>query len=102
MLKSQVFFRCNGGDYFVGTRCPFDGWSSPEAEEVTAALKHLSPAESPSIQRLKEAGVSETALERVIIVEFGDDRARFDAMAPRGYSIKGKWVELKDVGPELT
>jgi hypothetical protein len=99
----KAYFRCNGGDYFDGDACPFDGWSSDELREFHAALQRLNGAgKSPSISALQMQGLSATALSRVIVIDFGDDAASFDALSPSKYLKDGIERKLGNLGKELT
>jgi hypothetical protein len=99
----KAYFRCNGGDYFDGDACPFDGWSSVEVHEFHAALLRLSNAgQFPSINALQTQGLSAAALSRVIVVEFGNDSASFEALSPSTYLKDGVKRKLGNLGRELT
>jgi hypothetical protein len=54
-----------------------------------------------SVAALREHGLSEAALARVVIIEFGSDDSSFDALMPEHYIIDGHHVPLRKVGPEL-
>jgi hypothetical protein len=56
--------------------------------------------ESPSIQPLREKGLGQGVLDRVIIVEFGGERSAFDGFAPEGYIIEGHYVPLRKLGQD--
>jgi hypothetical protein len=49
---------------------------------------------------LKEKGLGQGVLERVIIVEFGGERSAFDGIAPAGYIIEGHYVPLRKLGQD--
>lgn len=90
---TRVYVRCNSGHYFEGVYCPLDGWSSAASADVTrcvAALRERN--EVASFEVLRSRGVAETALKRCIIIEFGDDDASFELVAPEGYVVGGVWI----------
>ncbi len=91
-MTKKLYWRCNGGDYVSSERnCPWDGWTFPEIEEVLSAADAIArEGKELSITELKNAKVSERALQRVIVVEFGDDRSAFDALVPQEYMFRGK------------
>jgi hypothetical protein len=94
----QLYFRCNSGHYFAGPTCPFDGWTRPEFREVLSVVDQLrATARELSIGELKKAGISKGALERVVVIEFGDDHAWFEAVVPEGYRVDGAYRELRDL-----
>jgi len=93
----KAFIRCNDGHFFVGETCPFDGWSSKESEELQAALVSLGKSnQKPSLSILKERGLSESTLNRVIIIEFAGNEGVFDAIEPRNYIVDGKAISHKN------
>ena len=68
----RVYCRCNSGHYFVGEHCPIDGWSSPASKELIQVTKQVAASgQEPSLQELREAGLSEAAMQRAIVIEFG-------------------------------
>jgi hypothetical protein len=74
----RLYFRCDGGDHHESDYSPLDGWSAPEAKEIASTAARLtSTGLSVSIERLRAEGISQTALRRLIVVEFGDERAAF-------------------------
>jgi hypothetical protein len=97
----RVYLRCNDGHLFLGESCPFDGWGSPE----TARLARFVSGESETsltLANIRGAGFSDEIMRRVVIIEFGDDAAAFQAIAPEYYFLKGTVVHRNDVGPEMT
>jgi hypothetical protein len=99
---TKVYWRCNGGHYFTSVRCPFDGWSSGELIELSSSAEKLTAkGTNPSIAALRSEGVSERALSRAIIVEFGSGDSVFDALAPDYYVVNGKSLPLHKAGPEF-
>lgn len=95
----KAYWRCNGGDYFSTKACPFDGWTSPEIDELFQAVETLKTRKIPvSIGVLRDLAVSEKAIQRCIVVEFGNDAAVFEAMSPGYYVIEGKSYKLHEVG----
>ena len=96
----RAYWRCNGGHYFCTSRCPFDGWSSPELQALHDAAQRLVLNDiSPSLAALRAEGVSDGALRRAMVVEFGSEEAVFDAISPDYYVIAGKEVKLRKAGP---
>lgn len=95
----KLYWRCNGGHYFNTVRCPFDGWTSKELAELNQVAEEFrSMKTDPSIGAMKNAGVSDEALRRAIVVEFGNDRSVFDAISPDYYVVDGKSVKLHKTG----
>jgi hypothetical protein len=98
MTMKQAYCRCNGGHYFVGATCPLDGWWTPASQELADVVQRLlAEGKEPEIALLREHGLSGAALERTVVIDFGSDRCVFEAIAPEGYIIGGKWVLLKDL-----
>ena len=99
----RAYFRCNGGDYFCEPSCPFDGWSSPELGEFLGALRTLdSRGQLPSIPAFRELGLSEGALKRIVVIQFGSETSAFEALSPGVYIKDGVERKLGSLGPELT
>ena len=97
-----AYSRCNGGHYFRGVCCPLDGWSSTASRELDAACQKLAASGRPvSLATLREAGVSESSLLRIIVIEFGSAESVFDAVSPEGYVVKGCWQPLAELGDEF-
>jgi hypothetical protein len=74
----RLYSRCGerNGDDSVYSR--IDAWSSHETKDIaTAAARLTSTGRYVSIARLRGEGVSEAALRRVIVVDFGDRDAVF-------------------------
>ena len=66
---------------------------------MNSAVKHLkSHREDVSIAALRNGGLSDETLSRVIVVEFGGEGSVFDAVDPKGYVVNGKWSLLRDLG----
>jgi len=92
----RTYWRCNSGHYFSSPSCPMDGWSRPYVDRLSETVKEIeSRGERVSVERLREAGVEQAALDRVIVVEFGSSAAVFDGIVPEGYVIDGKFVSLE-------
>ena len=97
----KALWRCNSGHYFSEPNCPLDGWSFQGAQEVVEIIRQMHErGETPSIQQLREKGLGQGVLDRVIIVEFGGERSAFDGFAPEGYIIEGHYVPLRKVGQD--
>ena len=95
----RAYTRCNGGHYFVGEFCPLDGWSPSESRElIEAAAKVLESGGQLSLLELEKVGMTTASLKRVIVIQFGSEQSAFDALAPDGYFINGKWHRLRDLG----
>ena|ERR1700739_3096300 len=95
----KVFWRSNGGDYYSGRNCPFDGWFRPELQRLFDVVEEIKEkAEPVSISALRGKGFGQEVLERVIVVEFGGETAAFDAFHPEGYVIEGRYVPLAKLG----
>jgi hypothetical protein len=93
-----VYGRCNSGHYFVGNRCPFDGWTSPQIRELSEAFERLEKQGGEvSVPALLAAGVSDEAIGRCIVVEFGNADSSFDALAVGEYfkaDTRFDWAHL--------
>ena len=95
----KVLYRCNGGDYYSGRACPFDGWSRPELQRVFDAVAEMKTSGALiSISALRERGFDKGVLDRVIVVEFGAEAAAFDAFHAEGFFIDGKYVKAASWG----
>jgi hypothetical protein len=99
----KLYFRCNGGHYFrSSSACPFDGWSCDGIEDVIDRFEKLKvDPDGPSIKDLRDSGVSEAALERVLIIDFGSDASAFEALVPERYLHHGRELLAHEVGKEL-
>jgi len=94
---TRAYCRCNSGHYFVGEFCPLDGWSSSESTELKKVVEQVvGTGEEPSLVRLRAAGLSDSALRRTIVIEFGIDECAFDAISPEGYFVDGHWIKQRD------
>jgi hypothetical protein len=79
----------------VGEYCPIDGWSSSVAKElVQATTRVIASGHALSLHALRQAGLSEAAAQRTIVIEFGTDACVFDAIVPEGLVIHGTWKPL--------
>jgi hypothetical protein len=98
----RAYSRCNSGHYFSGPRCPLDGWSSDASRELAAACERLASGGRPvSMAALRQEGVSECSLQRIIVIEFGSESSVFDAISPEGYVLDGRWQPIEEVSEEL-
>ena len=94
----QLYSRCNSGHYFIGEYCPIDGWSSPASKELTEVAERLAATgRGISVAELRRAGVSEGAIRRAIVIEFGSSDSAFEAISPEGYVVKGEWKPLRSL-----
>jgi len=74
----RLYFLCSGCDDSDALYSQLDAWSSPVAKDIASTATRLtSTGQSVSIERLRAEGVSEAALRRLIVVEFGDEWAAF-------------------------
>src|SRR5438132_7446484 len=84
----RAYCRCNGGHYFQGEHCPFDGWSSPASKELARAVQQVAATgREISLRALREIGLTGAALERIVVIEFGCEASAFDALAPQQYVL---------------
>jgi hypothetical protein len=91
MSTTRVYCRCNGGHYFIGEYCPYDGWSSAASRELVEAAARLEKlGKEPSLNELRKLGVSSEALWRTVIISFGTGAAIFDAISPDTYVVNGE------------
>lgn len=99
----RLYIRCNGGHYFLaGSGCPFDGWTMDGVARVAAHCSVLlHRGREISIDSLKEALPSEELLKRMLIIEFGEDAAAFEALAPERYLHRGREILAHEVDEEL-
>jgi len=58
--------------------------------------------EASTIAQLREHGVSESALRRAIIVEFGDSNSAVEAISPEGYFVDGQWIKQREFDSRFT
>lgn len=97
MSVVRVFARCNGGHYFVGTWCPFDGWGSQETESIArVALALVDGGKVPSMAALQASGLTPQALARACVVEFYSNEQALEAIEPLSVAIDGRTYLLKD------
>jgi hypothetical protein len=97
MSVLKVFARCNGGHYFAGGQCPFDGWSSEETNAIApAAQRFVDEGRDPSMTALEASGLSPQALARACVVEFYSTDHAVDGIQPELIVIAGRAYTLKD------
>ncbi len=97
MSVTRVFGRCNGGHYFVGKACPFDGWESEETESIARAGEHFAAeGHVPSMAALEASGLTAKAMARACVMEFYSDDHAFDAIEPNLVSVGGHAYRLMD------
>ena len=97
-----LYFRCNSGHYFEELYCPFDGWTHPGIAAVIAAVRKLRDSGTDiTIDLHREAGVSKEVLRRVVIIEFGDPQAKFEALSPEDEVVDGVLYEEHNVPRQL-
>jgi hypothetical protein len=91
----RTYWRCNSGHYFSSPNCPQDGWSRPYLERLFEAVKGMEErGENVSIELLRRKGFDNETLNRVIVIDFGSEKAVFDGIVPDGYLIDGKFIPL--------
>lgn len=105
---NRLYFRCNGGHYFrahglqSAIACPWDGWSCDGLEHAVAAFEELTATGTrPTVDVLREKGLSSEVLRRILLIEFGDDASAFEALAPQRYIHDGRELLSNEVGLEL-
>lgn len=96
----RLYIRCNDSHYFTGQSCPFDGWGSSETAKAQELAKGVDPCDL-TMDHIRSWGLSEDLIKRVLIIEFGDESAAFQGLAPEYYFIKGEVVHRNDVDKEL-
>src|SRR5262249_734145 len=98
-----LYIRCNGGHYYRSRiACPFDGWSCDGLAQATTIFDQLAATErGPSVERLREKGVPDAVLNRLVILEFGNDASAFEALAPERYIHQGREVLAHEVDESL-
>lgn len=101
-MKKKLYLRCNGGHYFLGAVCPFDGWTLDGAVDLVDHAIRLDGSGELSLASLV-AGVkpSPELLRRVLIIEFGADSAVYEALVPERYLVDGREVLWRDTGDGL-
>ena len=86
-----LFVRCNGGHYFRTTNaCPWDGWSCDGIERARVIFDELGAA--ADTDRMRERGVPDSLIARLMIAEFGADASAFEALAPERFVHRGAEV----------
>ena len=95
----RAYWRCNSGHYFSTSTCPLDGWNRPWTHELAEVTRQiLSKDGAPSIQALRDSGVKQETLDKVIVIEFGSQKSSFDGFAPEAYFVGGKCVRVAELG----
>jgi hypothetical protein len=101
-MATRVYVRCSSGHYFSGEYCPFDSWSSGAAAEVAETVERLRQlGKDITLAELKRAGLSEAALQRTIVIDFGNDGSMFEAISPREYCVNGQTKPPLKLGPNF-
>ena len=99
----RVYTRCNSGHYFVGECCPLDGWSSPASKEISAAVKRLAKlGRKATVEELRNLAVSDAAIAKTIIIEFGSESAAFEAISPEHLVVNGETIAAMDLDESFT
>ena len=92
-VLTHAFSRCDGGHYFEGEFCPFDGWSSESSRELSAAVQRLRAKDAAvTMKELRAAGVSSEALPGTVVMNFGSAAVAFEGLLPRELVVNGKAV----------
>ena|SRR5215471_9233971 len=101
-MSRRLFFRCNGGHYFQGRHCPYDGWTTDGIDGVVEHFERtVQSGREVSIDSLRAATSSGGLTRRILLIEFGDEDAIFDAIVPERYVYKGRDILWKDTGESL-
>lgn len=101
-MKRHLFFRCNGGHYFRGPGCPYDGWYTDDAAAMVERFKALDAAgHDITVASLVDAHTSDELRGRIVLMEFSDEASVFDALVPERYIYDGEDVLLENVGRHL-
>lgn len=101
-MVSRAYSRCNSGHYFAGEFCPFDGWSSSAAAELAELVERLEQlGKEITLAELKRAGLSDAALARTVVIDFGNDQSAFDAVSPKEYHVRGETKPPLKLGPHF-
>jgi len=94
----KLFLRCNSGHFFTSDVCPWDGWSHPSFKLAIETFNRLELEGKPvSIESLRNAGLDEEALQRVVILEFGDPQVALDGIYPKQVMVNGRLVNPSDL-----
>lgn len=98
-----LYIRCNGGHYFRSRlACPFDGWSCDGLARAAELFERLGKEPNgATVERLREGGVPDALLGRLLIVEFGNEASAFDAIVPERYIHESREVLAHDVDESL-
>jgi len=100
--RTRAYWCCNSGHYFSTLRCPFDGWGSEQLTQLhEAAQRLLAKGLVLSLAALQAEGVSDDAIQSAIVVEFGSEKAAFDAISPDYFVVDGKTVSLIKAGSDF-
>lgn len=99
----RLFFRCNGGHYFLaGAGCPFDGWT---IDGVARAAAHfavlLQRGDEITRESMREAILGDEVMQRMLIIDFGDERSIFEGLVPDAYLHRGKLLRADEVDLNL-
>lgn len=101
-MNARLFFRCSGGHYFQGNSCPFDGWTHDGIGPALQRFLELASADIPQgFDLIEELAPISDLRRRMLIVEFGDNEAEFQALAPDRYIYQGQELLWRDTGESL-
>ncbi len=97
MSVVRVFARCNGGHYFVGKWCPFDGWGSEETEAIERVADDLFEKRAvPTMASLEAAGLPPKTLARACVIPFYSNDQALEGIEPNLVALGGHAYLLKD------
>jgi hypothetical protein len=96
----RLFVRCNGGHYFHGPGCPFDGWGGPEGVAALFAIESACHDEGRelTLDDVRAVATEKGLLQRVLIIEHADTSAEFEALAPEYFIACGEMWTLATCG----
>jgi hypothetical protein len=99
----RLYFRCNGGHYFQSSvGCPFDGWSMEDLSSLVQKFEEWNHQEvMVTMKMLKEYCTNSELVSRILLIEFGEEAAVFQALSPEYYFYQDKVVKAENVGLEL-
>jgi hypothetical protein len=66
---------------------------------MAAAEKLVREKKPLSVDALIRQGVPDKAVQRTIIIDFGNDGSVFEALVPESYLINGQVKPLRELGP---
>jgi len=98
-MISRLFVVCTSGHLYSGACCPFDGSSHPHALALATAEKAVQQRRTDfSLSDLYAFGLNQEQLSGALVITFGDDTTRFDAVAPGVVAVGDQ--QRRAFGPE--